>query len=82
MIPKYTESVIARAKNREAVRSSALGMPLAEAATRTPDWQVLTILPNGWIEIDCNNGEERFVSRRTQEGKRHTEKPCDESPRQ
>jgi hypothetical protein len=73
MIPKSTESVIARAKNRVAVRSSALGMPLAEAAARTPDWQVLTILPNGWIDIDCNNGEERFVARRTQEGKRHTD---------
>ena len=61
-----------RAENCEAVRSSELGRPLAETSARTRDWQVLTILPGGWIDIDCNSGEERYVPRRTKEGKRPT----------
>ena len=39
------------------------GTPLAEptCSATIPDWQIVTILPHGYIDVDCNSGNRRTV---------------------
>lgn len=58
-----TQSKQARARGEGFVRVQQVARPLAKTAIRRRDWQVVSILPDGWIETDCNSGKERFVPR-------------------